>query len=149
MSERADILAKLEIALNGLKDDPSYEANPATVSMFDERYLAAPPSDFPWLMILDDLPEEKAAEDNTHVTFSMNLIVRCIIKADYKPELVLELNQLQSSIKQLLYSTPSLGDNVLSVLYAGGDGLIYYPDQGFGVADIRFRILYWTTRSAF
>ena len=149
MSVRADILANLETALNGMKDDVDYEANPAMVSMYDERFLAAPSSDFPWLMILDDLPEERAAQDSTNVAHYMNLIVRSIIKADYKPELVVELNKLQSSVKEFLYSSPSLGDNVLSVMYSGGDGLSYYADQGFGAVDIRFRILYWTTRSAF
>lgn len=149
MSVRADIIDKLEIALNGLKTNDAYELVPKKVSPFIDDYQGASKGSFPWIMIQDADPETKAIEDPTHITYYASISLLGFVKTDTESELTAELNKMLSTFKQFVDEGPSLGDNVLAVEYVGTDGNKWNPDDGIGLVDAKIRIIYWCERGSF
>jgi len=152
MSVRSDILDNLMAAIQSIIDDPTgYEIEIAEVTRFYTS-LATVVSEshrLPLVQIIDDQPEELLVADATNCMWALPVTLYGIVHSGHEDTLHEELNKMQSSLKQFLYSSPSLGDNALDLQFEGSGGNGFADDKNIAWTIITARILYWTTRSNF
>lgn len=150
MSIRNAILDNLEQAFQAIIDDPSgYEIKFSQVTRFwqNQSTLAGELQRLPLLVITDDLPEVRMAQDETNCLWALPVLLSPFTHTVVTANVHMLLNQLQTAVKQFVFSNPDLGDNVVDVQYDGATGNGYSDTDAW--TGVFVRIIYWTTRSEF
>uniref|UniRef100_A0A6M3JTC1 Tail protein n=1 Tax=viral metagenome TaxID=1070528 RepID=A0A6M3JTC1_9ZZZZ len=148
MSVRNDIIANLKTSLEALKTD-SYAAEVHTVESFHVDYVNKYKSQTPVLMIIDQGNDERLVYDNTNSLFAFDVQLWGYSSDQNYDTMQKSYNDMVASIKQWIYSNPSLGSYVRDVQFVAGLGVFLDQTHNHALVQVQIRILYYCVNGSF
>jgi len=148
MSVRNDIFDSVMTALDALKTD-TYEADVREIQPFHENYLTKFAEHTPLLMAVDQGNDERLVYDTTHSLFSFNVSLWAYISEENWASVQEKFNEILASIKQLIYSSPTLDSHVVAWQFIEGLGSYFDGSKSQAHIGIQTRILYYCENGSF
>lgn len=149
MALRDIITANLLSALELIKCNSSYESQITQISEFNENILRQLEYQTPLVMLLDPGIEELKVWEETAFRYKWKIGLYGVVQTETKENLNSELNKLVSSLKQFIYSQPSLGNSVLQFKYMETSETRFYKDHTMADVLINCEIIYYSENGAF
>jgi len=131
---------------------PSYAATVGQIDRYDVPVMEADQVIYPHISIIDNGNEVQRVDKdlNSFTRFDWEVIFRCTTKADTMNEIYSELAKIESSVKQLIDSEPTITNVLQWRLIELVDRLFIPTSQVFlGAATLRTRIIYTAGSAAF
>jgi len=154
MAVRGTIIDNLVTAARVIKTSNDYDIKVAEVYPYDVNFLGMDRAMTPVIMVIDAGPEELLVEDEIggNNVFSTEVQLWGYASGHSYAKAAELLGKLSSALKKFIQSNPSLGDNALSLSFAGAYGNIYIPIDGRkgntveAYTGIRARLIYYSER---
>jgi hypothetical protein len=149
MSIRQTILDNIVTTLSSTKDDPDYESNIASVTLFNRNTLVQDDFKIPLVQIIDEGRDEPIVRDDTNIRFQWEVGLYGVVRSDTEVDLHDKLNKLVSTLREYVESSPSLGSNVLDIKFIGTESRFFEMPTLTADCMVHCRITYWTTKAGF
>ena len=115
ISTRETVFANLEQAIKDIAQAETYQVKFETVTRNDLNIAAADKGVFPLIGIVDTGPEVIMEKDNTGIRYRTDFTLVGYIQSANLADLQNKVNQLISTLRQFVNSSPDLGTNVLAI----------------------------------
>lgn len=148
MSVRNTIIAALKTSLEALRTN-TYEAEVHSVASHYVDYVDKRKSQTPILMIIDKGNDERLVYDSTHSLFAFDVELWGYYSNENYATMQAKYNAIVASIKQWVYSNPSLGGAVRDVQFIAGLGVFIDTSTKQALVQVQIRILYYCVNGSF
>jgi len=142
MSVRNDILQELLTKVGDLKDSDLYPTVLSEISTFDENVTSVAHRSVPMLQLIDTGQEDLEVDDGAQQRFSLQLAFVLYVKSETKEEIWEKLNLALTSVRQFIFSDPTIHANALALLYQGIQDHAFHKDGKQAQSVIYARLIY-------
>lgn len=143
MSIRGDILDNMESALQTLTTSNAYPIQISTVLRFNENWSEIAAHDSPLLAIEDTGIDILDVWDDAAYRFRWTVTLVGVVNSQTSDDVQAEMNSVIADVKQLIDSSPDLGDNVLRWRFVQGTQIGYDEQNSLGIALMETELIYY------